>query len=798
MGRWSGKHAREDDAWEELRRKMVAQQIEARGIRDRRVLESLRSVPREAFVPPEYRENAYEDRPLPIGYGQTISQPFTVAFMADAAGLRGDETVLEVGTGCGYAAAVLAQLCKHVHTVERIPELAEEARRRLASLGFDNVTVHVGDGSLGLPGAAPFDAILVPAAAQRLPPPLLEQLADGGRLIIPIGPAGGVQSMKRVVRKGEAVDIEDLGRFAFVPLIGPVADRRAFLSSGLAALVGGAVWQRPGRGGESEPAAEVPQTAEGSVAVAATVHPLATQAALEAFRRGGNAIDAAVAASLMLSVVDGFNSGIGGGGLALVRHRGSVLAIDGRETAPAEAVPERYFRDGKPDPQLSQIGPLAAGVPGLVALLDRLQSRFGRLGWEWALHHAAEVAERGFELDANYVGRLRLVAGQLRQFPESARVLLDPQGRPWSIGHRLLQPDLAATLRAIAEQGSQWFYRGPFAQRIDRWMRSVGGVMRASDLNDYRAVERSPIGIAYRGNTVFGFPPPSSGGIHIGQMLGMLTAFDVAELYRTSEVAWRHVLIEVMKRAMADRAHWLGDADFARVPRGLLDVDYLRQRAATIRLDRSTAVAGHGIPPAADVELFGRGGHTTHLTTADSEGNVVALTQTINTTFGSKMIVPGTGVVLNNEMDDFSLAPGVRNAFGLLGSEANAVEPGKRPLSSMSPTIVVGPDGALRVSCGAAGGPKIITTVLQILVRVLDLGQRLDEAIAAPRTHHQWSPDEVVCERAVPADVVRGLEALGHRVRRIETAAVAQGIERAEGRWRAVADPRVPSAAGGI
>ncbi|RMF41113.1 MAG: gamma-glutamyltransferase [Planctomycetota bacterium] len=795
MRDWSNRGDLPDEAWETLRRRMVAEQIEARGIRDPRLLEAFRRVPREMFVPPEYRHSAYDDRPLPIGHGQTISQPFTVAFMIDAAGLQGDEKVLEVGTGCGYAAAVLAQMCNHVHTIERIPELAEEAQRRLAALGFDNVTVHVGDGSEGVPDQAPFDAILVPAAAERLPEPLREQVAEGGRIIIPIGPPHGVQSMKRFVREGEAWRVEDLGKFAFVPLIGGAARRRAFLSSGLAALAGGIAWYQRGEVRAATPHDPVGVVARGARAAAATVHPLATEAALEAFRRGGNAIDAAVAASLMLSVVDGFNSGIGGGGLALVRKQDAVWAIDGRETAPAAARPELYYRNGKPDPQLSQKGPLAAGVPGLLALLDRLRTRFGRLDWKWALERAAAVAEEGFEIDANYVARLNSVADALRQFPESARVLLDTQGHPPQVGYRQRQPDLAATLRAIAAHGIEWFYRGPFAERLEQWMQSAGGVMTAADLANYQALDRQPIACEYRNNSVFGFPPPSSGGIHVAQMLGMLEAFDVAQVYRQSEARWRHLLIEVMKRAMADRAYWLGDADFVRVPRGLLAAEYLRQRAATIRMDRVTEVTGHGMPPAADLDWFGRGAHTTHLTTADAEGNVVALTQTINTTFGSKVIVPGTGVVLNNEMDDFSLAPGVPNAFGLLGSAANAVAPGKRPLSSMSPTIVVGRDGTLRVTCGAAGGPKIITTVLQILVRVLDLGQRLEEAVAAPRSHHQWSPDEVVCERGVDPAVVAELERMGHRVRLIDKAAVAQGISRDATQFHAASDPRVPSAA---
>lgn len=507
-------------------------------------------------------------------------------------------------------------------------------------------------------------------------------------------------------------------------------------------------------------------------------------------------MDAAAAASLMLSVVDGFNSGLGGGCLVLVRSAtGGVQAIDGREKAPGKARPEMFFRGGSPDPELSQIGPLAAGVPGLLSALERLVSQHGQQDLGEALRHAASVAEDGFIIDDNYAGLLRSAASRLKQFPESARILLDATGKPWRSGHRLHQADLARTLNCIADQGIEWFYEGEFAQRIERFMRDQDGILEAADFASYQAVDRMPVQTQYRGHQVFGFPPPSSGGVHVAQMLGMLNGFDVPEVFAKSEAQGLHLLLEVMKRAMADRAYWLGDSDFVKVPRGLLDTNYLQDRAASIRMENASAVESHGQPPAADRDLFGAGGHTTHLTTADAEGNVVALTQTINTTFGCKMIVPGTGVVLNNELDDFSIAPGVRNAFGLLGSEANLIAPGKRPLSSMSPTIVLDRGGMPRLSCGAAGGPKIITTVLQVLVRMLDLGQSIGEAIAAPRCHHQWSPDEAVCEKAFSGEVLAQLKQYGHVVSKVSSAAVAQGLSFQEDSLTAASDPRVPGSA---
>ncbi len=538
--------------------------------------------------------------------------------------------------------------------------------------------------------------------------------------------------------------------------------------------------------------------ASGHHGVVATVHPLASRAAISAFDRGGNAIDAAIAASLMLSVVDGHNSGIGGGCLAVVRKPdGSVIALDGRETAPQRATPEMFFRNGQPAPDLSQTGPLAAGVPGLLAVLKNLSDDCGKISWDDAVFRAADVAENGFAISANYARVIALVAEQLRSFPSSAAVLLDKAGTPWQVGHRLRQPDLAKTLRSIGEQGVEWFYQGEFAAVTEKHMHDTGGVLQARDFSDYQIVSRPPVKTNYRDNSVIGFPPPSSGGIHHAQMLGMLAEFDVAEIFAESQTRGLHLLLEVMKRAMADRAFWLGDADFAKVPLGLLDQDYLRQRASTIDLSRATQVESHGQPPRADIDLFGQQKHTTHLTTADAAGNVVAITQTVNTSFGCKMIVPGTGVVLNNQMDDFSIAPGVRNAFGLVGSAANLIAPGKRPLSSMSPTIVLDDTGQPILSCGAAGGPKIITAVLQILVRMLDLRQTVDSAIAAPRIHHQWSPNQAVCEKALDDRIVTELEEMGHTCSRIASVAVAQGISFNNDQLTAASDPRVPSSAQG-
>ncbi len=578
--------------------------------------------------------------------------------------------------------------------------------------------------------------------------------------------------------------------------------RRRFLKNlGLAAATASGIGFWPGGLSNlqvlGQDQGQTPQRfATGTNGVVATVHPLASRAAIAAFERGGNAIDAAISASLMLAVVDGHNSGIGGGCLALVRRSsGAIFAVDGREMAPAAATPDMFIRDGKPQPLLSQLGPLAAGVPGLVAALHQLNESAGKIGWIGGLADAAKVARDGFAIDSNYANNLRNSASEIRKYPEAARILLDSDGNPLRQGMQLKQLDLAATLDNLAEHGPKWFYEGAFAEKIADFMQQTGGILTAADMANYHAVLRQPIESRYRGHRILGFPPPSSGGLHIAQMLGMLELHNVRAIFEQDIGKGLHLLLEVMKRAMADRAYWLGDADHVVVPRGLLDREYLALRASDIDLERATQVLQHGQPPRATEDVFGKK-HTTHLTTADRDGNVVALTQTVNTSFGCKMIVPGTGVILNNEMDDFAIAPGVRNAFGLVGAEANAVAPGKRPLSSMSPTLVLGDDGRPILSCGAAGGPKIITTTLQVLVRSIDLNQSLAEAIAAPRVHHQWSPDQAVCEESLNSEVVRQLEQKGHSVQRIRAAAIAQAVRfQDDGIIQAASDTRVPSAA---
>lgn len=560
------------------------------------------------------------------------------------------------------------------------------------------------------------------------------------------------------------------------------------------------VWSQDASTGQaiSTPAV-FPRTAVGQKQVVATVHPIATQAAMNAFKRGGNAVDAAVAAAFMLGVVDGHNSGIGGGCFILAHVAdGRIIAIDGRETAPALATPYMFVRDGKPDPQSSQIGALASGVPGQVAALARLSLGYGRGGWQAALQEASDVATDGYQITSSTASAIQSKSKALATFPASAAIFLKADKTPLVAGDTLRQVDLGQTLQAIAVEGPDWFYRGPFAARCDQWMRENGGMLRASDFASYSARTRSPLKTLYRQWQVIGFPPPSSGGIHIAQMLMMLEQFPVAKLLREDSASAAHLLAEVMKRAFADRAHWLGDADYASVPKGLIDSHYCHDLASTIDMSIAGPVLSHGAPPNADADLFNRH-HTTHLTTADAEGNWVAITNTINTTFGSCVVIPGTGVMMNNEMDDFSITPGIPNAFGLIGAQANAIAPGKRPLSSMSPTIILDSQGQPRLTCGAAGGPRIINATLQCILRVLDLGSTIDEALAAPRVHHQWSPDRLMMEPTWPQAIVDQVADRGHIMATRGNIAVAQAIERTDdGKLRAATDPRVSGAAGGV
>jgi gamma-glutamyltranspeptidase/glutathione hydrolase len=442
------------------------------------------------------------------------------------------------------------------------------------------------------------------------------------------------------------------------------------------------------------------------------------------------------------------------------------------------------------DPKLSQTGALASGVPGSLAAYDFAASHYGHKSLKELILPAAEVAGRGFVLDAHYAGRLKAEEADLARFPSSKAVYFKRDGQLYAEGDTFRQPNLAATYRNIAAGGANWFYLGPFGRAVETWMKANGGIMTARDFETYHIALREPITTTYRGNQIISFPPPSSGGVHVAEILNILEAFDLKAMEEPSRI---HVIAEAMKLAFADRAFWLGDSDFANVPRGLVDRAYAAGLAAKINLKHTTPVPDHGLPPGWQNKFFQK--HTTHFSVADAEGNWVACTTTINTTFGSKVVIPGTGVVMNNQMDDFSAQPGVPNYFGLVGSEANAVGPGKRPLSSMSPTIVM-KNGKPILALGAAGGPTIISQVVLALVNMLDLDMPPERAIAQPRWHHQWSPDQLQIEKSVSAATRAKLREMGHELKPANNIGATQIVGRtANGKKLVgVGDPRVPGA----
>jgi len=529
------------------------------------------------------------------------------------------------------------------------------------------------------------------------------------------------------------------------------------------------------------------QASHPSAAAVASAHPLATRAGHEILAAGGNAFDAAVAVSAALAVVEPYGSGLGGGGFWLL-HRaadGRDVMIDGRERAPLAAHRDMYLDDqGNVVAGLSIDGPLSAAIPGTPAALAHIAAHYGRLPLRRSLAPALRYAREGFVVDEHYrrLARFRLEA--LRRSPAAARIFLQ-EGEVPVLGHRIRQPELAATLEALAERGAAGFYRGAVAERLVRGVRAAGGIWTLQDLADYRVIEREPLRGAYRGLRIVTAAPPSSGGMALLTMLNILSGYD---LERLDIVMRRHLIVEAMRRAYRDRAEYLGDPDFVAVPvERLIHPWYAAGLRASIRPDRATPSAA--LPVA--VEVPPPGAHTTHFSILDREGNRVAATLSINYPFGSAFVPPGTGVLLNDEMDDFSLKPGVPNVYGLIGAEANAIAPGKRPLSSMTPTFVETEQGVAIL--GTPGGSRIITMVL---LAILDLasGNGPESWVALPRFHHQFLPDEIQYEPGALTEVeVSGLEALGHRLKPLrDTYGNMQAVlwDRPRNRVAAASDPR--------
>ena len=531
-----------------------------------------------------------------------------------------------------------------------------------------------------------------------------------------------------------------------------------------------------------------PGRADGPPAHAvASAHPLATAAGVEILQEGGNAFDAAIAVSAALGVVEPFSSGFGGGGFWLLRRAadGKQVMIDGRETAPALAH-ERMYRDAQDNVirDASMKGPLAAGIPGMPAGLVHLAEHYGRLPLRRSLAPAIRYAEQGFKVTSRYHRLSAYVTDTLRQYPAAAGIFLQ-DGKAPRIGYLVRQEALARTIEAIAENGLDGFYRGPVAQRMVREGRRYGGIWSLDDLGAYRVVEREPVVFSYRDVRIVSAPPPSSGGIVMAQALRILEQFDLAAM---SNVQRKHHIIEAMRRAFRDRAVFLGDPDFVEVPAvRLLDESYLEGLALTIDPARATPSDILGNGPV----LMQTGTQTTHFSVLDKEGNRVAGTLSVNTLFGSCFVAEGTGVLFNNEMDDFSAKRNTPNAYGLIGEDANAIAPGKRPLSSMTPTFLETPDRVGIV--GTPGGSRIISMVTLAALDFADEGLP-GSWVSLRRFHHQYQPDQVQFElHGLTEYEQQKLAGLGHDLREISRRyGNMQAImwDKAENRVYSASDPR--------
>ncbi len=490
-------------------------------------------------------------------------------------------------------------------------------------------------------------------------------------------------------------------------------------------------------------------------AAVASAHPLASDAGIEILNRGGNAFDAAVAVSAALSVVEPYGSGLGGGGFYLL-HRasdGRDIVIDGRETAPSAAHEDMYLdASGEPIPGASRNGPLAAGIPGLPAALVHLAENYGRLPLAESLQPAIRYAEEGFPA---YEWHLSRLARRGPTLSDAARDVFVPGGEVPGVDSPIRQADLGATLRALADGGRDGFYRGSVARKLVEGVRRDGGIWSAEDLADYRVIEREPLIGSYQGVTIVSTPPPSAGGVALINMFNMLSGYDVEA---ADTVTRTHLLTEIMRRAYRDRGQYLGDPDFIDVPLDLLlHPFYAAGQRANLRIDRATPSSS--LPGVRAVTSDG-GDQTSHFSVLDTEGNIVAGTQSINFSYGSGYMAAGTGVLLNNEMDDFSRKPGVPNGYQLLSAEANSIQPGKRMLSSMTPTILRSDDGVAVL--GSPGGSQIITMVFLASLAWID-GADATTMVSKPRFHHQYFPDRILFEVAsLTPDEQAALEALGH------------------------------------
>ena len=524
--------------------------------------------------------------------------------------------------------------------------------------------------------------------------------------------------------------------------------------------------------------AAAPEPVRGQHGMVASNYEIASKVGVEIMKKGGNAVDAAIAVGLALAVVFPFAGNIGGGGFMLIRKKdGTSTAIDYREMAPKAATRNIYLdKNGKliEGEGGSILGYRAAGVPGTLAGFDLAFRKYGsgKLKWSDLVEPARLLAQSGFVLSYSDVRSIGVYRNDLSHYPESKRIFLNG-GNGFKEGDRLVQPELAQTLGRIQRIGAKEFYTGKTAQLIAADMKAHNGLMTLDDLKNYKAKERVPVKGTYRGYEIISMSPPSSGGAILLEILNILEGYDLRAMGYDSAAKYQ-VMTEAMRRAFADRAEYMGDADFVDVPvNTLIDKKYAEKRRESIDLTRasSSSEIGHG-------QIAGKEPtETTHYTVVDGEGNVVSNTYTINNGFGSAATVTGAGFLLNDEMDDFAAKPGEPNMFGLIQGERNAVQPGKRPLSAMTPTIVLRKDGTPWFAVGAAGGPTIITAVLQTIINVIDHDMNIQQALDAPRIHHQWMPDELVSEPyGMSPDTRKILESYGQKFSLVRTLARGTAI----------------------
>lgn len=516
---------------------------------------------------------------------------------------------------------------------------------------------------------------------------------------------------------------------------------------------------------DTKTSAASPAPVRGRNAMVASQHELASKIGVDILKKGGNAVDAAIAVGLALAVVYPEAGNIGGGGFMLIRRKdGKAFAIDYREMAPAAANRDIFVdKDGNliRGEGGSTIGYRAAGVPGTLAGFELAFEKHGskKVNWSDLVEPARRLAENGYILSFRLANLLADYKEHLAKYPDSNRIFLN-SGNFYKEGDLFKQPDLAATLGRIRNQGAKEFYTGKTADLIAADMKANGGLITLEDLKKYAAKEREPLRGNYRGHEILSMPPPSSGGVVMLHVLNILEAYDLKSMGHNS-AAELHLLTEASRRAFADRSEYMGDPDFADVPTAvLIDKEYAAKRRLT--LDLKQATPSSELKPGSIINTEGT--ETTHYTVADSKGTVVSNTYTINDLYGSRVTAKGTGILLNDEMDDFAAQPGKPNLFGLIQGDRNKVQGGKRPLSSMTPTIVLKKDGSVWFALGARGGPRIISAVMQSIINVIDFGMNIQQAIDAPRIHHQWLPDEIIYEPyGLSADTMNILSGYGHK-----------------------------------